>query len=170
MAYTYYTQVGKYLHMMDTHRIVTVHGFTLNEINSVRDKILAIESVIQINSKNQTERRGMHNILVSKDVTQDEFSIIDKVCARMNCQLPCNFTNPSDHYRRSTNMDNFTQASVSIIVESNNNLDPNAWETPLFPKNQNKSNSLAFTHATVLMDEAATQQLLDDNSKLREEN
>ena len=138
-------------------------------MDSVRDEILEIESVAQIDKTNQTKRRGMHNILVSNDITQDELAIIDKVCVKMNGQTPCTFTNPSNRYRRTTDADNFSQASVSIVVERNNNI-PDAWSNPLFQKKQTESDSLAHTHATVPMNEEATQQLLDDNSNLRKEN
>ena len=111
----------------------------------------------------------MHNILVSNDITQDKLTIIDKVCVKMNGQIPCTFTNPSNLYRRTTDADNFTQASVSIVVERNNNV-PDGWSNPLFQKKQTESDSITCTHATVPMNEAATQQLLDDNSNLRKEN
>lgn len=96
MARNYYIQVGKYLHMKETHRTITVHGFTLDKMDSVRDEILEIESVAQIDKTNQTERRWIHNILVSNDITQDELTIIDKICVKMNDQTPCTFTNPSN--------------------------------------------------------------------------
>ena len=71
LARTYYIQAEKFLHMKETHQTITVHGFTLDEMDSVRDEILEIESVAQIDKTNQTERRGMHNILVSNDIIQD---------------------------------------------------------------------------------------------------
>lgn len=80
-----------------------------------------------------------------------------------------NFTNHSKLYWRTTDADNFTQASVSIVVEINNNV-PDAWSTTLFQKKQTESDSITCTHAIVLMNKVATQQLLYDNSNLREEN
>ena len=117
-------------------------------MDNVKEEILSIDGIRQIDITDLYARRGLWYILADRTIPTESLETIDDICDTLR-QIPTSFD--CNRYRRQKSIDNYDPTAIDSVVEKYRNApipEDNKWDAPLFPSSNNtdpEQNTATYT-------------------------